>query len=298
MKISSFLLCAVVLSYTLFAQNFYAGDWTPEQDNYYAFYPQFILQYTPPSATHVLHLDLNGDGLNDVQFVSYYYNGYQWGSMESMTIEPLNGCEIAYSIQKYCMANDTVPVIAKTLMYSYEFHAHEQINNFSKWTDTTTTLAHWEWSANYPGNWGYSCSRNSPLSSSVGYLGVRFFVQSDTIYGWIKVGHISNTGCTVYSYACTDGTYINIEEPIALQKTKLLLHPNPSQGVFRYQLSEAYGNPDEIHIFNTTGVCVYQSKGNNLNQLIDLTFLPEGLYWISLKTTLGIELSEKILITK
>ena len=74
------------------------------------------------------------------------------------------------------------------------------------------------------------------------------------------------------------------------------IYPNPSNGIFNVSI----GNSSEINtieITNVIGQTIYSKIANNSsNNVIDLSNLNKGIYFISLKSDQGISSSKKIII--
>ena len=93
-------------------------------------------------------------------------------------------------------------------------------------------------------SWGGSTAPFFDKWTNIGakYIGVRMFVSTDTLYGWIQVeasqsGSLTLFTWTIYDFACTKNLHIGIVEQFL---THAKVYPTVSSDRFRLQL-------DDIH---------------------------------------------------
>ncbi len=63
--------------------------------------------------------------------------------------------------------------------------------------------------------------------------------------------------------------------------TSISIFPNPSDGIFNLKTEEKFGNQAKVEVFNSTGILVYTSIFDQLNDVqIDLRKEPSGIYYV------------------
>jgi hypothetical protein len=95
-------------------------------------------------------------------------------------------------------------------------------------------------------------------------------------------------------------TCSHTSDNVALQQ-EILIWPNPSDGIFQLMFNRSH-LPDrtiEINVWNMQGKLAYSSKANtnqHLNNILDLSSLPKGMYFLHLKS--GSYFSQQKIIVK
>lgn len=111
-------------------------------------------------------------------------------------------------------------------------------------------------------------------------LPMHFRVAKDSIYevfGTINQGHGFNTIVDECS------GYVGVKENVT-ENQSLKFYPNPSNGLFNYELLDANSMVDDytMEVYNTAGVIIkrFSITKNNLHGSIDLTEFSNGMYFI------------------
>lgn len=98
---------------------------------------------------------------------------------------------------------------------------------------------------------------------------------------------VTENGCTDTS-ACFSVTIIGIDPDI--QSTTIAVYPNPSEGIFHVLGTDL----QSVLVFNALGQTVFAEKPNQ--GVIDLSFLPKGMYWLRAQSGEGLSLPTTICI--
>jgi hypothetical protein len=144
-----------------------------------------------------------------------------------------------------------------------------------------------------PADWQYLWSNGSVADHiTVGSTGIGFNVNNYTLTT------TSPNGCTFSDniQVVFDFSYcFGIDENKAGNPVKII--PNPNPGKFRVEISEQH-DFDLLSIYNSLSVIVFEKDISGEIELeINLANLPEGLYFVALKGTAGLEYV-KVLITR
>ena len=95
------------------------------------------------------------------------------------------------------------------------------------------------------------------------------------LYNGIQVGHITR--------ALSDNITLSNSENTSMNKSNVIIYPNPSTGIFNIQSNKSIENA-AIIISDLNGRIVHQSKADNLqNKAIDLHHLQKGIYILNVK---------------
>ena len=294
MKKHLFILAILALSFPLFGQNIYSGIYDID-DYYFDFNPDTNLYQPQNNEVNTLDIDLNGDGTDDFRFSSLYREGSQWYCEKGIGLESLGQNQIAIAGTDSCWSNDPSPIFVYATYPSLEMNWGQLINNNLRWTDSVANLSFYEFSATYPTNFGFSCRRDSQFQSDTGYIAVRVFSLNDTLYGWIKISDVNWASCVIHEFACNDNsTIINSFDLFP----KIAIHPNPSNGHFIVDVSGPSTKIESIKVFNVFRLLKEIQLSNQNSAEVDLSFLPDGLYFLQIETSDGRREIEKIIISK
>jgi uncharacterized membrane protein YqhA len=88
--------------------------------------------------------------------------------------------------------------------------------------------------------------------------------------------------------------YVGIE---SIQPSKINLYPNPTTGLINIQLPEGSINA-QLQILDITGKTVYQREIDQQNIRINLSYLPNGIYHISMVANTGKKFYGKVMVAK
>jgi uncharacterized delta-60 repeat protein len=91
-------------------------------------------------------------------------------------------------------------------------------------------------------------------------------------------------------------TINTVTEEFNTEDLAITVFPNPTNGLFNLQINKSENI--QVKIYNVFDECVYQQKGRFTNLQIDLTTLPNGIYFTNIITEKGVVLSKKILLYK
>ena len=127
---------------------------------------------------------------------------------------------------------------------------------------------------------------------------MHFRVAKDSIYevfGTINQGHGFNTIVDECS------GYVGVKENVT-ENQSLKFYPNPSNGLFNYELLDANSMVDDytMEVYNTAGVIIkrFSITKNNLHGSIDLTEFSNGMYFIKVINKNKIVFNTKLSVIK
>lgn len=267
MRILILLVLITICPVTLSAQHIVTGI-HGSSDYYFDVNPDevvFAPMITFPSYnSDSLLVDLNNDNINDFNIFAESDDGGQWYRNYSCRIIPLNNNQISISGFDTCYAN-----IPSTLQLSLNpmaeiFASGDTIDENKLWIDSTAYLAFYNFSANFPNNFGYTCA--DVVSPVAGYLGLKVIIPNDTLYGWIKIQAIATTSVTIEEFACNIFS-TGIEQPDKSLATSIFPNPFSDKAVLQFN-----------RFVNDASLEVYNSKGQQVKKVVNVSGNKVDLY--------------------
>ncbi|MGJ5641064.1 T9SS type A sorting domain-containing protein [Formosa sp. S-31] len=118
------------------------------------------------------------------------------------------------------------------------------------------------------------------------YLGLQFYINGETHYGWARLTVISATQWVIkdYAYQSTPGTAILAgQKPAALQVDEEEISPTIKIAAYN-KLIEVFNLrvPHNYELYNITGQNVGKGAVSKTLNTIDMSFIPLGVYVINL----------------
>lgn len=138
----------------------------------------------------------------------------------------------------------------------------------------------------------YSSTYTS-LNNQTGYVGFRMQIGNDFFYGWMKISVSSTNGITLLEYQYNEkpnetilagsicNSSIGIDENFS--NMHLTLYPNPANDYFTFQNPNEIFSDAELCLLTLEGKIVHTEKITAANQKIDIRFLANGIYIVSLR---------------
>ncbi|MBX3162873.1 MAG: T9SS type A sorting domain-containing protein [Bacteroidetes bacterium] len=129
-----------------------------------------------------------------------------------------------------------------------------------------------------------SCSNVEWIDNTDHYIGVRYATNIDTAYGWIGVqltqyGNVHRI--TVKDFALERNPIVGLHE-LSANSLRVTAYPNPAQ-------TQVHIKTDEAEIMQIKIVSIAGSELINTTQhIIDVSHLPNGIYFAQIKTDKGI----------
>ncbi len=253
MRILILLVLITICPVTLSAQHIVAGI-HGSSDYYSDVNPDkvvFAPMITFPSYnSDSLLVDLNNDNINDFNIFAESDDGGQWYRNYSCRIIPLNNNQISISGFDTCYAN-----ILSTLQLYWNpmaeiFASGDTIDKNKLWIDSTAYLAFYNFSANFPNNFGYTCA--DVVSAATGYIGLKVIIPNDTLFGWVKVQAIATTSVTIEEYACNIFS-TGIDYPDKNLVATVFPNPFSDKAVLQFN---RFVNDASLEIYNSIGQLV------------------------------------------
>ncbi len=294
MKNYQLIFFALFVPITILGQSIHTGNWGIH-DYYYDFVPDTNILQPENNMINSVVIDMNGDGVDDIQLSTIYSYMSAWFSEQKVIIDGLNQSQIAYSGIDSCFSNDSIPIFVYTNFVPLELNYDEIIDNTSNWTDSTVCLSFHEWNAAYPSNMGFGCWRESAFQNNMGYFAVRVLNSNDTLYGWIRVSNVEYSSCKVQEYACNFELTAIGERGL---NSGINIYPNPSSGIVFINVENQSQRINNIKVYNSVMLVKEVQVRDKDNLRFDLSYLPNGLYFISIEMSNGTKITRKIILTK
>ena len=296
------VLAALLLSGTptLSAQYILAGEVQPGQ---------YLLDIQPDTTikapfvlfpTEAIYaLDMNGDAIVDYQLKVLSTNGL--GSIYSYcTIDPLSGNEVAISGTDSCFAQDCgwLEGLVSVNGMVQPFEYGDSIDSEAQWADSLVYLYY-----NYYSGGCYYCGAKSFPDTVSRYIGVRYLIGTDSIYGWIKVKDIGPIAgavtCTIEALAGETGTSRIAE--IQTDMPDLSVSPNPASDVLHLAFDQPLPSAVLLEVWDRFGrpVMQYNLSAHTSQFNPGISTLAEGVYIYSVRPDGGgVPVSGKFVVAR
>ncbi len=255
--------------------------------HYYNDLPDTVMSISKGSTTYPL--DINGDNIIDYSLFVTAPGGLG-AHFHYVEIQTLNGNQVAYSNTDSCF--DVNNQLANTHRMAKPFFKNDTIDASETWSNTLYL------SYDVFVLQTYSCANNpfNPTTLDTLFIGLRAFIGTDTIYGWVRVrkifSDISGSTCTVFDLA---STYVKTgyNEQFTL-RPQVEVFPNPSAGIFT--ISTPF-QETTLSVRNLLGEIIYTEPILSNTNHIDLSAYADGVYIVSLTTTGGTQ-HQKIVLRR
>lgn len=261
------ILCLLIFSLTMRAQFIIAGQ-HDSTDYYYVESFDFIVASNLNSNTFD-SIDINGDGIADFQLSSgsYLGSGHPPNCSFGCGISGLNSNQIVIkNAPNLSLPNS----IGDSMTMVRKFALNDTINSDLGWGDGNDISS-------------YVC--DTPVGpyynlfiTSGGYIGARIFIKKDTLYGWIKIDSVSDSGFILRSFACqslkTTGLN-NINNPLGTN-----VFPNPAQD--KITLSISIASTYNLSLTSILGQLITKKQFSGTKTELDVSDLPKGIYFVNI----------------
>lgn len=230
--------------------------------DYYNDIPDTFPSLPTPNSHGQFFIDINGDSLIDFNIqASHWVSPGSTGNY--FYISSKNNNQIALGYIDTCGE-----AMAKS------FSANDSINSNANWSDNDTLqyMSFFYYSGMPP--YVSTCSDHS-FDTSKAFLGVRIFLSTDTLYGWIMV----DGNKIIYEYACNSGIPLIINAD-----TLTRIDPNPVSTFLTVQFYTGI-NIQQRHfeITDMLGQIIYKAEvSSNRKNQIDLSGIRKGVYIVQL----------------
>jgi hypothetical protein len=217
------------------------------------------------------YIDINGDGIYDYRINISTDNGASH-SIDNVIITPLNNNQVVKGLNDTC--RDTSGHFVSSYPMLLSINKGDTINRYYNWKGNSLYFSYILFFVPADPN----CSGMfSGTDTSI--IGVRIFNTKDTLYGWIRIKGLTNSGMTVIDYACQkQNAGINQLNT----SNNIIVYPNPSKGVFNFQLPVA-DSQSTVEVYNVLGEEVYKAampqalNGGIIS--IDMSYYSAGMYF-------------------
>lgn len=156
----------------------------------------------------------------------------------------------------------------------------------SLWDKTTLYL-------NYSSSsFGSGLSFSDFISTSDLYVGIKYQIETDIGFGWIRVNCPNTNSCYVKDYSFGSQT-LSINDT---ELSSVNIYPNPANDIItleRNLLNEAI----QLHLTDVLGKEIKTGKLTNTKAAIDVSNVQEGIYFLILQTS-NATATKKIIVQK
>ncbi|WP_321372222.1 T9SS type A sorting domain-containing protein [uncultured Draconibacterium sp.] len=258
------------------AQSILAGSYE-ESDYYFDVTPDFVLINGGDNNTNgnKYPIDLNGDDILDISITGNIMGwNYRIGDISVIAEEH---CKVAFGRIDTIVPNITEGECSgatdKYFTITHCFSLMDTINNSVHWSDSIHHYIKYEYLQ--------LCHPTHSDSISSAIIGVQLRVDTDTLYGWIKLNDMllapfDGARVTIEEYAC-NSQFTGIDEINSL----ISIFPNPCKDFFSVELTRSYTD-GEVSIYNMNGYKLLEKQVNSPNLRIDLGQLKNGIYLVKL----------------
>ncbi|MCK5765880.1 MAG: T9SS type A sorting domain-containing protein [Bacteroidales bacterium] len=270
------MLLSISASGMIKSQSIIAGQYS-SNDHYVDRVPdKFVYCDNMFSGCDDFTFDLNGDGITDFVFYLDHSNGSNGSINEHIKIMPLNGNQVVFGRADSCEGYDQCAGM---------FWYYEIVENFIL-SDTIDASCDWNYGVlHLLSKEGVifclqPCFHIITQTSSPAILGTKIIVDSDTLYGWIRVHSLNSTAFDVgfkiddYAWNKTSGTNISEED-----QPKFSVYPNPCKDhiIINFQNDKPHGS---LSILDLMGREVIKHLVKNKKEKICLNSFSRGLYFV------------------
>lgn len=262
------LLMVVFLSFSLKAQVYKAGDMF---SGYVDIVPDTLINGAY-SANEIFYFDINNDQVNDYLIKAFSFNSLGGGT-NYISIEPIS----SNSFIRYGR-NDSI------YHNYYHYWMYSEMALPLLFGDSINSItANWQSKVLYLTNTSGSAGTYLHPSDWIGindlYIGLRYQIATDTIYGWIRVNCPSSNKCYIKDYSSSG--FVNGLNEIMIKEKNVIIYPNPvSSTINIYNKKSTFVNAD-IEIVNSLGQNVLRQP---YSENIDVSWLHQGLYILKVYT--------------
>jgi hypothetical protein len=268
------------------AQFILAGQYRPI-DHYYDIIPDDTIKDVQGNVA-VYPLDLNNDGVMDIELRSFNGIQTQWGDSNYCMAIPQGYNQIAFGYVDSCFDNAFLP---DTAVFVYEsnmakaFSYGDTIDTKAHWVNSSVYFSRAQHIANFPTQVGYGCF-SSTFTENLKYLGVRIFNGTDTLYGWVHVDSIPFP----YTFMVLKEVAYNGGQTDLGNNNSLKVYPNPSSNNITVLYPHPFSQQAILQVFDLLGRSVWQETLNTGQSKteVDVSYFADGLYFIELQLAEGI----------
>lgn len=247
--------------------------------HFYDFVPDTTIFGMHNQNAGLVNIDINGDNIIDFSISACNCSGLGGGG-PNISITPLNNNEISSSHIFSCYTPSS-NIFVGTAQMAFSHHFNDTIDAQEQWISSIAFLNYRRWGVLFDSTGGhsYSCADSTFLYSTSSYIGVRAFVSTDTVYGWIKVKEVRNVSSTAITVEEYGGIRLVTGIKENSNKSSYLIYPNPSSNSFNIEISSFDNNPIGFAIFDLLGRKLLEKELSDGFSNIDVSNLPSGTYF-------------------
>jgi hypothetical protein len=265
-----FFLIALVFCLRAHAQFYNAGS---TLSNYMDISPDTLMHYVYfPYTTQVYHLNVFGNAT--LEFVAKGSSS-SGGSIALINVKPLDP-NLFISFSRLDSVYDStstswlVTKVAKPLLQG------QPVNDPGAVWDNTL-----QYITDNSASFGWTKSVNDWVGGDK-FLGLKYQNGNNTAYGWVRLQCVDEDSCFIKSYSYMEMTTGLTE----LTKDQVSIFSNPTNTKFILS-ADAFLKVEEVCVYNANGKCVWKKNNGTLNNEIDLSTQPDGIYYLYVRSMHG-----------
>lgn len=223
------------------------------------------------------YMDINQDGVNDIIMnasLHYYGGGAHYYHVAIGGVDT-NVVKFSFLRKSSCVI---LVGVSSNMLRSYNYG-----DTIKKWNYIAlgTYLA-------FDSKLGDGSICADRTFSTNAYIGVRYATNIDTAYGWIGVDVLDYGTVRIKDFALEKNPVVGIKE-LKDESLKLSVYPNPASSIITIELEMMNEKEIEISILDVLGKeVIHNSLSSTHHFQIDVSGLPNGIYFAQIKTDKGI----------
>jgi hypothetical protein len=264
MKFPILLITLLIFFTVTKSQSIIAGQ-HGAKDYYKDFNPDTVIYCNSMASCHhkEIPIDLNGDGINDIKFITNNSSGAMGGGDDYVLVKADSNNQVA---------SGTIDSCGHTL--GKAFFNFDTIQFSDTWSNEELDLKRETWMAGF-----YSCYASASTLSSY-FIGTRFFAYNDTLYGWIQINNIYidswDAHFTIQEYACNKGS-VGLNE--YGNDNFLHVFPNPCKDIISIELESPARHALGI-LSDINGKELIKQPLDSKKSQLDVSSLARGIYFL------------------
>jgi hypothetical protein len=274
------IISFIGISSEIKSQSILAGQHGPH-DYYYKFNPDSVVFCNwPPCNIISFPIDINNDGIVDFTCITNNNQGGMGGWFRYARIRS-NNSQIAAGYSDTCIiaADSTCPYSTTMITPIVKsFPLNNSIDKYNTWNSDSLYMKYSDYTYGCP-----SCNGGA-LFDSLHLIGVRIFVNSDTLYGWIRLKNFYMGSWTSYftiiDYACNLNSAAGIIENSDVSLFQF--RGNPFKTSSQIALNQTY-HSIVLAVYDIQGKLVEQLQYEDCSQIqFNRNRLSNGLYFVKI----------------
>lgn len=274
-----FFSLLLILHVEAFTQGIKAGETGPGFF-YLDLAPDSVIKGIQQQNQQSYSFDVNNDGTNDF-IISAMAAGGLGGGGSNVFIDSFNGNQVAVAVKDSCFAGPGHS-LAGARTPARLFNYDDSVSYQAVWSDSVAVLSSYAWGAFWEDTayFAFNCFYGH-FDTLTGYIGLRVFAQSDTVYGWVKLKNTTTSSTTVDAFASSQNAFAYTSA--YSDKHLLTLFPTPAMQCLNVRVNEPLTGNAVMSISDLTGCVHWRGLLSEQTTVIDISKLRAGLYLLRVR---------------